>query len=346
MTMTEYHQVWVWGGIFLCLTQSAMFSGLNLAFFGISRLRLEVEAAGGNENAKKVLRLRKNTNFLLCTILWGNVGINVLLTLLSESVLAGVSAFFFSTFAITFFGEIAPQAYFSRNALRMAALLSPLLRVYQVLLFPLARPTSMALDWWLGKEGIQFYQESELRKMIQKHVEDKDSDIDWVEGMGALNFLTIDDIFIANEGEPVDPKSCIPVPTRDGVPYLSRFTAESDADFLRAVDASGQKWVLLLDSGGYPEFVLDADGFLRNAFFRQSGARLRAFCHRPVIVTDPALQLGEAMRRLKVKSPHPSDDVIDQDVILLWSEEKRIITGSDILGRLLRGIVPHQVQPG
>jgi hypothetical protein len=64
-----------------------------------------------------------------------------------------------------------------------------------------------------------------------------------------------------------------------------------------------------------------------------------------VIVTDPALQLGEAMRRLEVKSPDPSDDVIDQDVILLWAEEKRIITGSDILGRLLRGIVPHQVQP-
>jgi len=51
------------------------------------------------------------------------------------------------------------------------------------------------------------------------------------------------------------------------------------------------------------------------------------------------------MRKLKVKSPHPSDDVIDQDVILLWAEEKRIITGSDLLGRLLRGIVPHQLHP-
>ena len=32
-------------------------------------------------------------------------------------------------------------------------------------------------------------------------------------------------------------------------------------------------------------------------------------------------------------------DIIDQDVILIWGqEEKRVITGADILGRLLKGI--------
>jgi metal transporter CNNM len=64
----------------------------------------------------------------------------VLLTLLSDSVLAGIGAFAFSTIVITLFGEIIPQAYFSRNALRMAARLTPLLKVYQVGLFPVAKP--------------------------------------------------------------------------------------------------------------------------------------------------------------------------------------------------------------
>ena len=41
---------------------------------------------------------------------WGNVTINVLLTLLSDSILAGVGAFVFSTIVITLFGEIIPQA--------------------------------------------------------------------------------------------------------------------------------------------------------------------------------------------------------------------------------------------
>jgi metal transporter CNNM len=37
--------------------------------------------------------LRQDSNLSLATILWGNVTINVLLTLLSNSVLAGIGAF-------------------------------------------------------------------------------------------------------------------------------------------------------------------------------------------------------------------------------------------------------------
>ena len=153
----------IWIGIVFCVSQSAIFSGLNLAFFSLTRLRLEVEVESGNKAALRVLKMRRDSNFLLTTILWGNVGINVLLTLLSESVLAGVAAFFFSTFVITLLGEIFPQAYFSRNALRMASLLAPLLRFYQVLLYPLAKPLARLLDSWLGSEGVQYFREHHLR---------------------------------------------------------------------------------------------------------------------------------------------------------------------------------------
>ena len=129
-----------WIGIFFCISQSAMFSGMNLALFSISRLRLEVEADLGNRDASKVLNMRKDSNFLLATVLWGNVGINVLLTLLSNSVLAGIYAFFFSTVIITIIGEIMPQAYFSRHALRMASILAPVIKFYQILLYPAAKP--------------------------------------------------------------------------------------------------------------------------------------------------------------------------------------------------------------
>ncbi len=77
-----------------------------------------------NPQALKVAKLRQDSNFLLTTILWGNVGINVLLTLLSNSVMMGAVAFLFSTFVITFFGEIIPQVYFSRHALKVASLLA------------------------------------------------------------------------------------------------------------------------------------------------------------------------------------------------------------------------------
>jgi Cyclin M transmembrane N-terminal domain len=102
----------IWVGIAFCIIQSAIFSGLNLAIFSISKLRLEVEAAGGNRDAISLLGLRKDSNLTLSAVLWGNVTINVLLTLLSDSVLAGIGAFAFSTFVIMthFCGNCIPPA--------------------------------------------------------------------------------------------------------------------------------------------------------------------------------------------------------------------------------------------
>lgn len=184
----------IWLAILFCVTQSAMFSGLNLAFFSLARLRLEIEAEENPEGgASKVLALRQDSNFLLTTILWGNVGINVLLTLLSDSVMLGVASFVFSTVVITLFGEIIPQAYFSRNALRMASLLSPVLKIYQFFLYPVAKPSAMFLDAWLGKESVHLYAEKFIKELLKKHVVDSDSEIDNVEGTGAINFLQLDD---------------------------------------------------------------------------------------------------------------------------------------------------------
>jgi len=109
-------EAFIWILIAICVSQSAMFLGLNLAYFSMPKLRLEVELAKNNRQAFAIANLREDSNFLLATILWGNVGVNVLLTILSGSVLSGVLAFFFSTFVITICGEIMPQAYFSRNA--------------------------------------------------------------------------------------------------------------------------------------------------------------------------------------------------------------------------------------
>ncbi len=159
-----------WLGIVLCIIQAALFSGLNLAVFSISRLRLEVEAAGGNPNATNLLELRKDANLTLATILWGNVATTVLLTLLSGSILTGAAAFAFSTFTITFLGEIVPQAYFSRHALHMSGRLFPFLAFYRVVLFPIAKPTALFLNWWLGREGIVLLKERDFRALITRHV--------------------------------------------------------------------------------------------------------------------------------------------------------------------------------
>ena len=323
----------------MCISQSAMFSGLNLALFTITRLRLEIEASSGNKSATKVLELRKDSNFMLTTVLWGNVGVNVLLTLLSHSVLAGFGAFFFSTFIITIGGEIIPQAYFSRHALRMASFLLPLFKIYQMILYPVAKPTAWLLDWWLGEEGINYFQERDLREVIKKHVEASDVDIDRLEGLGALNFLEIDDLLVSQEGELIDPKSILTLPLSKGFPVLPPFERKPSDPFLQRVQASGKKWVIITDESDEPQLALDSDGFLRAALFDVGHFQPYAYCHRPIIVKERHITLGNVIWRLKVRTESAEDDVIDHDVILVWHEEKRLITGADLLGRLLRGIV-------
>jgi hypothetical protein len=41
---------------------------------------------------------------------------------------------------------------------------------------------------------------------------------------------------------------------------------------------------------------------------------------------------------MKVQPERAGDDVIDNDLILVWGSQKRLITGADLLGCLLRGI--------
>jgi hypothetical protein len=329
----------IWIGILFCISQSAMFSGLNLAFFSVTRLRLEVEVEAGNRNARKVLEMRKDSNFLLTTILWGNVGINVLLTLLSNSVMAGVTAFLFSTVLITFIGEIIPQAYFSRHALKMASLLAPVLRFYQIVLFPVAKPVAWVLDMWLGREGIRFYREKDLKEILRKHVESEEADVDRLEGIGALNFLNIDDLPVTAEGEPVDPQSVVEMSIKGGLPVFPDFERFPTDPFLKQIEASGKKWVILTDSSGKPHLVMDSDGFLREALFDHGPFNPLTHCHLPVIVEDPRTKLGDVMLTLKAPSECLETEVIDRDIILLWGEENRVITGADILGRLLKDAV-------
>ncbi len=334
----------MWVAIAVCISQSAIFSGLNIALFSLSRLQLEVESSKGNQAAKNVLALRNDSNFLLATILWGNVGINVLLTLLSDSVLAGVSAFLFSTIAITVIGEITPQAYFSRNALKMGNMLSPVIKFYQILFYPVARPTALILDGWLGKEGITYLAESELSSIIRKHIEAEETDINHVEGIGALNFFKLDKISVSQEGEVIDPDSIIALPTKMDLPIIPEITAASDNEFLQRINKSGHRWVVLTNENGEPLVVVDSDAFLREAFFDPEHFDPYKYCHRPTIISDETTMLNNAIIKMKMgeSTDKSFDGAIERDVLLIWGENKRIITGADIFGLLLKGMQPQE----
>ena len=335
--MSYIQSIWVWLGIVACISLSALFAGLNLAIFSLSQLRLQIEADGGNKDAARVLELRKDSNRVLATVIWGNVGTNVFLTLLSNSVLAGLGAFFFSVVVITLFGEIVPQAYFSRNALRMTARFLPILIFWRRALFFPAKPTAMLLDWWLGAEGIAYLRERDVRSLVARAAA-SGGDIGKLEAIGVQNFLDLDDLVVTEEGEPVHAQSIISLPLASGRCVLPTFNASPNDPFLQRVNASGKKWVIVTNLAGEPAFVLDSHHFLRDALFDQHAQNQGACWHRPIIVRDMHIRLGDVIGHLKVVPERPDDDVIDNDLILVWGSQKRIITGSDLLGRLLRGI--------
>ena len=332
--------MFTWIGILFCITQSAIFSGLNLAFFSLTRLRLEIEVeASENKKNDKVLEMRKDSNFLLTTILWGNVGINVLLTLLSDSVMTGLVSFAFSTVIITFFGEIIPQAYFSRNAMKMASSLAPVLKMYQFILYPVAKPCALLLDKWLGKETTQFLSEDIIKSFIEKHIEGIDSEIDKMEGIGAINFLNIDDVLIKDEGENINKDSVISLQTSNNELIIPNHQPNVSDSFIQKINNSGEKWIIFTDEEDFPRLILDADGFIRSIFSENPIENFKKFSHVPLVIIDEKIDLGQLFIQLKNKDQKQSDRPIERDIALLWNKEyKKIITGADLFGRLLMGI--------
>ena len=179
--------------------------------------------------------------------------------------------------------------------------------------------------------------------MIRKHIEAEETDVDRLEGIGAMNFLALDDIAVTQEGEHVDPKSIISLPTKDGIPVFPDFERHTQAPFLLDVNSSGKTWVIIVDEQNQPCMVLNANAFLRDALFGEGPINPYIYCHRPIIVKDSTTLLGKVLSNLRVYPKSEVDDVIDDDLILIWSEEKRVITGADILGRLLRGIALRDI---
>jgi hypothetical protein len=194
------------------------------------------------------------------------------------------------------------------------------------------------LDKLLGEEQIGYLKERQLKGVIEQHISSDLAEIDYIEGQGALNFLDIDDVPIEDEGESIDPLSLIALPTRVDLPILPEVSTIND-EFARRVNASGKKWIIITDEAGHPQLLLDADSYLRAVMFDNAPVDGYTHCHRPIVVSDPNRPLGHIILSLKEGMQSLDDAAIDNDIVLLWTKEmKRVITGADLLGRLLRGI--------
>tara|TARA_R110001632_G_scaffold19898_1_gene59813 strand:+ start:11627 stop:12637 length:1011 start_codon:yes stop_codon:yes gene_type:complete len=170
---------------------SACFSGLTLGFFSLNLTSLERKIKLGDPRAKKVYPIRKNGNLLLCTLLVGNVAVNATAAIFLGEIASGLVAGIISTVLIVIFGEILPQAFFSRHALTLGAKTVWLVKIFIFLMYPIAYPLSLALDKLLGEELQTLWTKKEIKEIIKDHGKGEDADLDKDEErilLGALSF--------------------------------------------------------------------------------------------------------------------------------------------------------------
>lgn len=179
--------------IFLLVCLSALFSGLTLGLLGLDVIGLEIIMGGDNPDlircAKAIYPIRKKGNFLLCTLLLGNVATNALLSILMADMTSGLVGFLVSTIVIVVFGEIIPQATCSRHALQIGRRSLPLVKFFMAMLCVVAYPLSVALDFALGEEIGTVHTRTELLTMLRIHERHEQLDNETVNVMtGAINY--------------------------------------------------------------------------------------------------------------------------------------------------------------
>ncbi|XP_064535096.1 unextended protein isoform X1 [Drosophila montana] len=194
----------VWVAILVivtCLCFSALFSGLNLGLMAMDRTELKILRNTGTEKerkyAAKIAPVRDQGNYLLCSILLGNVLVNSTFTILLDGLTSGLFAVIFSTLAIVLFGEITPQAVCSRHGLAIGAKTILITKTVMAITAPLSYPISRILDALLGEEIGNVFNRERLKELVRvtNDVNDLDkNEVNIISGALELRKKTVADI--------------------------------------------------------------------------------------------------------------------------------------------------------
>ncbi|XP_077353912.1 cyclin and CBS domain divalent metal cation transport mediator 4a isoform X2 [Festucalex cinctus] len=184
------------------LTLSGMFSGLNLGLMALDPMELRIVQSCGTErekeHARRIEPIRRQGNYLLCSLLLGNVLVNTTLTILLDQLMgSGAGAVAASTLGIVVLGEIAPQALCSRHGLAVGASTIALTKLFMLLTFPLSFPVSKLLDVLLGQEIGTVYNREKLLGMLKVTEPYNDlvkEELNMIQGALELRTKTVEDV--------------------------------------------------------------------------------------------------------------------------------------------------------
>ena len=158
--------------LLVLLICSALISGAEVAFFGLSQTDLNEIEEKKTARGKIVVKLLERPKKLLATILISNNTINIGIVLLFNSIgdtifskinyqLFGLISVRFllevlvATFLILMFGEILPKIYANRNRFEFSLFMAYPLKLLDILLTPLSSPMRSATIFMYNRLGKQ-----------------------------------------------------------------------------------------------------------------------------------------------------------------------------------------------
>lgn len=172
----ESDSFWVNMGISVFLVMmGGIFAGLTLGLMGQDEVYLQVIQQTGEEAerkaAGKVLSLlKRGKHWVLVTLLLSNVITNESLPIvLDRSLGGGWPAVVSSTAAIVIFGEIIPQSASVRYGLGIGAAFAPFVVGLMYLMYPVAYPVALLLDYILGEDHGTIYKRAGLKSLVGLH---------------------------------------------------------------------------------------------------------------------------------------------------------------------------------
>ncbi|KAG8246550.1 Metal transporter cnnm2 [Homalodisca vitripennis] len=157
--------------IVFCFSLSSLMSGLNIGLMSLDLKELHLLKNAGTSlerrYASKIIPVRRNGNFLLCSILITSTLCNSVATVSIDNFVSDYVTVVIVTIIIVIFCEILPQSICTYFPLAIGAHTVCVTRMCMLLTAPMSYPLSMILKFILGQEISANYTKARLKELLK-----------------------------------------------------------------------------------------------------------------------------------------------------------------------------------
>ncbi|XP_054265881.1 unextended protein-like [Macrosteles quadrilineatus] len=158
--------------IIVCYILSSLMTGLNLGLMSLDNSELQLLRNAGTPKerkyAGKIIPIRRNGNFLVCSVVITATLCNAVSTVATDSFFSDIITVVITTLMIVLFCEILPQSICSAYPLQIGAKTVYITRTCMILTFPVSYPLSEILNFIVGKELTKSYNKERLKELLKK----------------------------------------------------------------------------------------------------------------------------------------------------------------------------------